>query len=296
MAPKKRSKPRAYWQLPDFDSPTRQELHQGLSHHGREISKSSNKTQLVYQHERLARSLPSYAKCTTPMLLGFARDRALVSSTGYTPSRWELVDLLLSADEDTRFERFIELPPELRGRIYEYYVDGFSDVVCSLRPPPLALTSKLLKKEVMPVFYARSVFRLYYWQHYRSDQWFPARYNPTPRTWRFVKHLDDNIAGQICNVRIHLLFSNSELHGVSDRLDASFTVYVRENRDTKKPEYRIAFDTVPGFSNELRGSLWTGLSKLFSELNPSKQTKGFTMEDIEALKSVLYDTMPATRG
>jgi len=64
---------------------------------------------------------------------------------------------------DTRpkldFDKFMELPPELRFTIYEYYLGDFRD-----RPlhaptmPPLARVHKTLRAELIPIFFANTTF------------------------------------------------------------------------------------------------------------------------------------------
>jgi hypothetical protein len=74
---------------------------------------------------------------------------------GYrSPSGLDLVKLLLSADEAISFPKFMELPPELRLLVAQFYLDDLHKDGPLLAPvqPPLTRTSRYLRKEVLPLF------------------------------------------------------------------------------------------------------------------------------------------------
>jgi hypothetical protein len=265
-----------------------------LNDHGYRIVSGTRKAQLVYHRERHERNLPSYAKCATAELGKFARARGLIPSFGKAPPKRELIDLLSEADENPRFDRFAELPAELRVQIYEYYVDAFSDVENTLRPPPLALMSKQLMEEVMPIFYARSVFELHYYERNPFDHWQPARYFPETGTRGLLHDADDSIVGQLRKIRDDMRWYGHRWVWEGEDLDACFTVEAGNDVDTGKPTYSFAVDTIASSGVRpvrCKKSLEAGLSKLLKRLNRGKKTKGFTMADIEALEEVISNTL-----
>jgi hypothetical protein len=285
----------AYWKLPDFNTQTTKQLHRELNDRGYRIASGTRKAQLVYHRERHERNLPSYVKYTAAELGKFARARGLIPSSGKAPSKLDLIDLLSEADENPRFERFAELPPELRVLVYEHYVEGFCDVENTLLPPPLALMSKQLMKEVMPVFYERSVFKLRYRQSNTSDQWQPAQYRPDWESFDFLRHADDSIVGQFRKFRIEMIWHGSMWRERGPHLDACFTVEAGHDADMNRPTYSFSVDTILSSRDRparCKESLEAGLSKLLSKLNSAKKTKGFTMDDIKALEELIRNTMP----
>ncbi|KAK3628215.1 hypothetical protein LTR56_018729 [Elasticomyces elasticus] len=63
-------------------------------------------------------------------------------------------------DQDTRdrtFHRFLDLPPELRQRIYNYTF-SYSDNAYHLQQPAIARVCRLLRTESLPVFYKNNRF------------------------------------------------------------------------------------------------------------------------------------------
>lgn len=109
--------------------------------------------------ERVARSLPAYEKCKLAELRKFARQRGLVGVVETTNRKHLVVEALLRADDNPNFPRFLELPAEVRTMIYEFYCAGFADEPLILPTyPPLARTSNLLKKELLPVFFSSCNF------------------------------------------------------------------------------------------------------------------------------------------
>ena len=63
------------------------------------------------------------------------------------------------------FERFLDLPPELREHIYGYYIADYCEThepsTYELpHPPPLTLVSKLVRTESQPIFFSQARFPL----------------------------------------------------------------------------------------------------------------------------------------
>jgi len=60
------------------------------------------------------------------------------------------------AADTTTSSSLLDLPPELRLRIYDYALisqDGFVHVTPQLKQPPLLLTSHLVRREALPIWY-----------------------------------------------------------------------------------------------------------------------------------------------
>jgi hypothetical protein len=66
--------------------------------------------------------------------------------------------MLALADANETFEKFSELPPELRVRIYELYFRSYDVLDQPVQPPSKASTA--LRTETLPVFYRVCKFRM----------------------------------------------------------------------------------------------------------------------------------------
>lgn len=104
----------------------------------------------------------SYHKRSIAELRKFCADRMLQDGAGLRKA--DLVSVLEHADEQSRFPRFLELPPELRILVYEFSFDVMDDDFYKefrkdshalwLQPPPVASVCKLLRRESFPLFYS----------------------------------------------------------------------------------------------------------------------------------------------
>ncbi|KAK5726524.1 hypothetical protein LTR17_012647 [Elasticomyces elasticus] len=103
---------------------------------------------LVVYMQRIDRELPRYDLCKTNELLKFAAARR-IKVHGYVTDntkpatlrqiRAGLIEQLWHADDNATFP-FEKLPPELRVRVYDLYIDEFPKVLKTPTQPPLAPT------------------------------------------------------------------------------------------------------------------------------------------------------------
>ncbi|KAK4496508.1 hypothetical protein PRZ48_012488 [Zasmidium cellare] len=141
-----------------------------FSHHA-----STGGSRLAYLVTRAERSLMSYEKCSLDELRSFCAARKVQVPESSSRKKTEHIRLLEEADENgMTFSRFLDLPPELRVRIYTYYMDFLgqrtSVFLAPLRdqadlcftkvlpPPPIAQVSTVMRRESIPMFY--DIFRL----------------------------------------------------------------------------------------------------------------------------------------
>jgi hypothetical protein len=66
----------------------------------------------------------------------------------------------LRINDETLTFRLLDLPPELRNAIFTYYFDSLPDLKARYCEPPICLTSRLIRKESIPLFYGRCTFDL----------------------------------------------------------------------------------------------------------------------------------------
>ena len=126
-----------------------------------------DKTNLIRLLQRQDRGLMCYNRCSDTELKSFATARKvpcyLESNKSAQMSkllRALTIQTLTEADDNLQFEKFLDLPPELRKRIYEYYDEEFSDALYHPTKPPLARTCRQIRQELLPVFYSTHEFKM----------------------------------------------------------------------------------------------------------------------------------------
>ena len=88
------------------------------------FKRAEKKDRLWALYHRLQRGLPSYDQWTVPELKALFRTRGL---TIYAEKfrKTDLIEALEQTDEEVRFEKFMDLPPEMRIRVYSVYYNAF---------------------------------------------------------------------------------------------------------------------------------------------------------------------------
>ncbi|KAK5171382.1 uncharacterized protein LTR77_004526 [Saxophila tyrrhenica] len=112
-------------------------------------------------HTKIHRQL-AYQKCRREALQKFVRSRGL-KDISLDKTNKDLAQALVKADKTRQFTKLLDLPPEVRLVIADYYLNdinhGKTSLLCPTQPP-LARTCKLLRKEVLPLFFQQSRFAL----------------------------------------------------------------------------------------------------------------------------------------
>lgn len=154
-----------YWKLDSgerWTEKTKEELLQILTTNDRSL-KAASMTRLRELFVRQQRGLLSYEGLTVGELRSFVVQRGLSSTSTARPTAATLKARLEQADEDATFDRFSELPPEIRQQIFEQYFDSLNK--CrgyTSRPggqPPIALASRQTRLEALPLYYSCCLFR-----------------------------------------------------------------------------------------------------------------------------------------
>jgi hypothetical protein len=104
--------------------------------------------------------------CSDDELRTFVGDQGLLSRLRpdtrlYSKHRATLIRTLETLDEDPILEQFLDLPAELRVRVYEWYIAAFSSTLRLPSTLQLLRTCGLCRQEVLPVFYANAEFELH---------------------------------------------------------------------------------------------------------------------------------------
>ncbi|KAF7186775.1 hypothetical protein HII31_11872 [Pseudocercospora fuligena] len=153
----------AYWRLSalhDYESITKKNLMAALKADGYDFLAAASKQVMVEQSMRVQCGQLRYESCTREELLKFVKDKKVEDVQPDHRSIQHFAFRLRQADGKRTF-RYLHLPAELRERIAKYYLREFGDrtLTCPTQPP-LARTCKLLRREVLPLFYQRCQFRL----------------------------------------------------------------------------------------------------------------------------------------
>ena len=122
--------------------------------------KAEKKDRLWTLYHRMQRGLPSYDQWTVPQLEGRFKARRLTIFAEKV-RKTDLVEALELSDEDVRFEKFMDLPPELRVRIYTMHLQDLPTLPDGPHQPPICLVSSQIRKESLPLFYSKCVFNLW---------------------------------------------------------------------------------------------------------------------------------------
>lgn len=148
------------WKLMRREDCSREQLRTELKLKGHHISKSAAKSlsheQLQDRLSRVDRGLMLYGRESEAELRDLCQKRNIPSTS--TTTKPQLISALEKADEDRTFLRFMDLPPELRTRIYDFYFEPLHRVrwdvaPYTIPPPPITIVSKQLRLESHPLFY-----------------------------------------------------------------------------------------------------------------------------------------------
>ncbi|KAF2766410.1 hypothetical protein EJ03DRAFT_178933 [Teratosphaeria nubilosa] len=151
-----------YCRLGTYGSWTATQLRSHLASVGYDVPKSTTKKDLVAMMQSKDCGPMCYDQCTHKELVKFAASRRIdISATKETTTnRRRIIRTLVQADVERTFDRFMDLPPELRSRVYDYYLLGFAKVLHLPSQPPFARVHPTLRSELLPKFYRSKTFRL----------------------------------------------------------------------------------------------------------------------------------------
>lgn len=149
-----------YWKLNDYNGVVRRDLRArviALGHPRVSPTRSVHElVQLLHRHER---GQPCWDDYTDRELVIYSRGKECaveLRKNGKLVSADRLKVINALEHLDTRgcsFDRFRDLPPELRTKVYDYYVAAFPEALHLPVTPPLARTCRIVRRELLPVFY-----------------------------------------------------------------------------------------------------------------------------------------------
>ncbi|SMY29366.1 unnamed protein product [Zymoseptoria tritici ST99CH_1A5] len=128
---------------------------------GRHYTSATTRPRLVELVKRTARGLRCYDGDSPTELSHFISQRGINPTSSNTKKKQELITILESADEEATFDRFFDLPAELRVFVYELH---FASYTCERRaiesptPPPITQVDTMLREETLKLFYSTCEF------------------------------------------------------------------------------------------------------------------------------------------
>lgn len=175
----RRGYPTEYWKLVKPDWPTGKDHRPRLQEKRFAIASSSYTAhRMTYLISRCDRGMMSYEKRNKTDLKLFCQARGIKLPFAKGLKKAALISLLEGEDEEgTTFRYFLDLPPELRLRIYEHYFSAFENGLVNLQwlgiilqPPPISQVCRLLRQETLPLFEKLYCFTIGYERYNRSGR------------------------------------------------------------------------------------------------------------------------------
>lgn len=203
---------------------------------------------------------------------------------GTSDSRSQAISDLEERDDNEVFTRFLDLPPELRNRVYEYYNAPFSKGLVVPTQPPLARTCRIIRAEVLPVFYATHVFEL---TLVRTDKKSMGcvTFQEDNDTRNFMTRLP---AGSVETVKHPKLVLQNQLPDMKSIARGMVTCSIP--LDNSEPGYSADVRPSAGslmasvLSQRLRASVRRELNRLLETLPKSQGKRQFSIENIHMLR------------
>lgn len=138
----------SYWKLGLSEDQSARKMIKYLGDHGYRCRENASKAVASDAVGRYQRGLMSYEGLSVSELQSLCKAKGL-SSKAKTVTR--LARALEKADDNATF-RLLDLPPEIRTMIYELHFSDLADIHTSYVQPPLALASRQLRAEALPLF------------------------------------------------------------------------------------------------------------------------------------------------
>ncbi|KAK4549767.1 hypothetical protein LTR36_005068 [Oleoguttula mirabilis] len=190
----------SYWKLRSSSSESAEELRKRVRDAGYSAPTGTVKKEMVKMAQRAEKGLLCYDSCSTEELIRFAKNRDIPTADGVR-TRENYKSLLEHEDQKATFPRFTAMPPELRCRVYGYYVASIPQELETPTQPPITRVSKLIRNECLPIFDASITFTLTF---FRIDRPTP-NIRPSPDTTFFLETLAKVSAADIRKLKLIVL-------------------------------------------------------------------------------------------
>jgi hypothetical protein len=202
--------PKDYWKLDTGNDLTIHGLRAALAERNFTILTSGNNTRRRALYARAQRGLMSYEGMPTRELRRYATQRGVKIIYVPKATRITIKAQLEQADEDATFDRFAELPPELRKIIFQHHFDSFPTTEKpknrtqeqkwkNKTQPPITQVSRLIRSEALPLFYNSYAVQLVSVGH---NVHAPYQFERSPATDRFLQNMDAQNLGRVKSIQV----------------------------------------------------------------------------------------------
>jgi hypothetical protein len=151
----------SYWELSVGDLLNKEDLHSRLYWNNFHVLKSTKVARLRELYVRSQRGMRSYEGVSRKELEHIiAERRILIPELGWANMEDLKRKLEQYDDEHNTFHRFLDLPPELRERIYTLYFNNYDEDDSPKCQPPISCASRIVRREALPLFYECCLFSI----------------------------------------------------------------------------------------------------------------------------------------
>lgn len=284
-----------YWKLDTYENLTKPQILERLKAIGHTTVRNSwTKRALATVPQRHDRGFMCFDKYSPIDLHEFARNRNLSRREHHR--NWfhaatdknlgSLIQDLEQSDRQWIFPRFTELPAELRRIIYGFYIADFPGSLRLPTKPPLSRTCKLLRQEVLPMFYGNVELQI----ELKQDSNNPRRFAESINTQLFLLHLASADAACIRRLKLVVARRQSCVLNTGDEVQKAFHIDLGSSKD----DFRVT----PTVCDSCWRCWWDaqscrfllhGIVKLVEGLSLRDGRRVFRLEDIHGLRRVVEE-------
>ena len=150
----------SYWQVSNGELLNKEDLRAKLYYNNFHVLKSTKMARSRQLYVRSQRGVRSYEGISRKELEHEIAQRRIL-----LPDRWPTMETTKAQleqydDEHNTFHRFLDLPPELRERIYTEYFNTYNEDDNPKCQPPISCTSRIVPREALPLFYECCLFSI----------------------------------------------------------------------------------------------------------------------------------------
>ena len=264
-------------------------------------SKKMKTTDLLKLLRRQDRGLLRYEKCSNAELEKITTARKVASIQANVnfekPEKWSklqrelTIQALTEEDEKLCFDKFLDLPPELRTRVYHFYSAEFPHALTLPTKPPLARTCHQLRQEVLPVFYSTHEFKICLARTQSNG----VVFRPMDDTYFWLSQLSSADVSNINELQVYVSDRLLNRKSVA-RTGLAGSIKIELSSDNDRPSCIVqrtsVFNADPSWNNERRERVRIHLQEQLLAIGLSGQRRRFDVQDIWNLRkaiSAAYD-------
>jgi hypothetical protein len=171
------------------------------------------------------------------------------------PSLVRMLEKADNPDKEATFPQFMDLPPELRNRIYELHFRDYDEITTQHHQPPLTEVP-LIRAEALPLFYKHVTFA---WGLSLDTDFIIIAHTFTGNSHTLTRMPAVNLA-QIKNLKLHWMQISRNARGKPDR-KVDFSVEMSQCKSVKKMDIDLG-KLIEPLSQEVEDVIYLVLHKI----------------------------------